>query len=625
MIGRVIQDRYEIRQELGQGGMATVFLAQDRQLDRLVAIKILHPHLARQEYAVERFHREATTVARLRHPNIIEIFDYSGLEASEPYIVMEYVEGWTLSRILKAYRLGACELVACVFHQVVLALEHAHGQGIIHRDLKPENIMIGKDGRLKLMDFGIARVLEASTLTMTGSILGSPAYMSPEHATGKNIGFHSDIFSLGSIVYQMTTGQPPFDGMNPHVVLKQIIEGDHVDGRMIEPTLSNEFNQILERCLAVDLQTRYATVEPLVKDLHHYLEQAGIRNSNEMMRKLFMNLQEFPTQYRDELITRLRSEAKQDFQTQPMRALQRYQRLLAFLPDDEEANERVEQILRRQRREEMLKTAFRLIGGGALACVLVLGVVYVAFPGLFSNKGDGVSAAEQGLPPVNELREATPQTGPMSEEPTPDWFSEYPVSWPDGEDEVNLKPTLRLVGDRPIRRTNEMRARLMPVNPLLASADGDAEPEPMEGTLTLQVGSWAKVFIDDAYVGDFPEQRSFSLTGGVHRIRLENPAFEPLTENVRVNEDGQSITLRRKMVIRPAVLNVVYPHPAVIWVNGRQRGSTPDSPPINIRVAKETTVTVELRRPDGPPLRTSLSIAPGRQVRFEPSDAEGMP
>src|SRR5207237_7288085 len=174
-----------------------VYRAQDETLKRVVAIKVLHQHLAAEPESKARLEREAQAVAKLRHDNILEIFDYSGLDSQSAYIVTEFIDGQTLKQFLTGHPLRHPELAALISIEVCRALAHAHGVGVLHRDVKPENIMIREDGLLKLMDFGISQIVDAQRMTVTGQLLGSPAYMAPEHVEGRPLDFRTDVFSVG--------------------------------------------------------------------------------------------------------------------------------------------------------------------------------------------------------------------------------------------------------------------------------------------------------------------------------------------------------------------------------------------------------------------------------------------
>ena len=213
-IGQIIKERYEIIQLLGEGGMSYVYKANDKQLKRTVAIKTLKPNYVQQEKFVERFKREAQTAANLNHPNIVQIFDW-GI-GDEPFFVMEYIEGNTLTSIIAKRRTISLNDVLFIGAQVSSGLQAAHSKGLVHRDIKPGNIMITPEGKVKVTDFGIVSLQnEESDITKTGSILGTASYISPEQAQGKPVSKESDLYSLGTVLYELITGTPPFEGDTP--------------------------------------------------------------------------------------------------------------------------------------------------------------------------------------------------------------------------------------------------------------------------------------------------------------------------------------------------------------------------------------------------------------------------
>ena len=214
MIGRVFDDRYEVVRKLGSGGMADVYLANDRLLGRQVALKILSTRYAHDEQFVERFRREASSAAGLNHPNIVQIYDRGEAEGTY-YIAMEYLEGRSLKEIIVKYAPLSPELLVSVSVQILEALRFAHRRDVIHRDIKPQNIIVDNEGRVKVTDFGIARAGSASTMTEAGSILGTAHYLSPEQAQGQPVEAASDLYSLGVVMYEMATGQPPLRRRQP--------------------------------------------------------------------------------------------------------------------------------------------------------------------------------------------------------------------------------------------------------------------------------------------------------------------------------------------------------------------------------------------------------------------------
>ena len=278
-VGEVL-DKYELLERVGQGGMAVVYRGLDRSLKRVVAVKILHKHLSDYQEARDRFEREAQAVAKLRHENILEIFDYSGAEDAKAvgssYIVTEFIDGRTLKQAVTDRPIAFPEIGAMVVLQVARALAHAHSVGILHRDVKPENIMVRADGVVKLMDFGISHMVDLERLTVTGQLLGSPAYMAPEHVEGRPLDFRTDVFAVGIVLYQLTTGRLPFEGKNPHEVLKRIAECKFVDPRQLNPRIGNRLGRIILKAMAARPDDRYAAIGELVVALEGYLEECGL-------------------------------------------------------------------------------------------------------------------------------------------------------------------------------------------------------------------------------------------------------------------------------------------------------------------------------------------------------------
>jgi branched-chain amino acid transport system substrate-binding protein len=266
--------KYEIRAEIGRGGMGTVYLGYDPLLDRRVAIKVLAPHLVWEQNFVERFLREARAAARLKHPNIVTIYDV-GQEGSWYYFVMEYIEGQTLAEVIKRRGAMAPAEVMAVLRPLADALDYAHRQGLVHRDIKPGNVVVGPAGQVTLTDFGIARAAQEVRLTTTGALVGTPEYMSPEQAMGEEVDQRTDQYSLGVVAYEMLTGRVPFGGTTPHGVLyKQVHEPPPPISR-VRPELPAGVEAALQQALAKEPGQRYATVTAFVEALSQALAGKG--------------------------------------------------------------------------------------------------------------------------------------------------------------------------------------------------------------------------------------------------------------------------------------------------------------------------------------------------------------
>jgi len=266
LVGQTL-GQYQIVEELGRGGMAVVYKAYQRSLNRYVAIKVLPPQLAFDEQFAQRFVREAQGAAALHHPSIVTIHDINR-EGDINFIVMEYLQGETLEQLLQSGPLPPPRIVHIV-SQVADALEHAHRQRLIHRDVKPSNIMVDEqqNDRVTLMDFGLVRAAEGTDLTRTGTIIGTPEYMSPEQAEGAHVDQRTDIYSLGVVVFKMLTGQVPFSRSTPHAVLIAHITQDPPSITSINPSLSLAVEAVVHKAMAKDPQARYERATELARDL----------------------------------------------------------------------------------------------------------------------------------------------------------------------------------------------------------------------------------------------------------------------------------------------------------------------------------------------------------------------
>jgi eukaryotic-like serine/threonine-protein kinase len=249
---QVVDTRYRAIELLGSGGMAEVYLAHDAVLDRDVALKVLSRRYADDDEVIERFRSEARSAAALSHPNIVSIYDRGETEDGTYYIVMEYVAGGILSERILRVGPFPTPTAAAVAIQVAEALEEAHRRGIVHRDVKPQNILVTESGDVKVADFGIARAASSATLTRTGIVLGSVHYMSPEQALGLHVGPRSDLYSLGAVLYEMLTGEPPYDAENPISIAMKHVDGFLRPPQEVDPSISEGMNAITVRLLAKD-------------------------------------------------------------------------------------------------------------------------------------------------------------------------------------------------------------------------------------------------------------------------------------------------------------------------------------------------------------------------------------
>src|ERR1700728_1314404 len=273
---RVFSARYQLNHLIALGGMAEIYRARDRLLDRPVALKVLFPELSVDRSFVERFRREAQAAANLSHPNIVPVFDW-GEDTGTYFIVMEFIDGRPLSSILKTAGPLSAERTADIAAPVAAALGYAHKHGVVHRDVKPGNVLITDDGQVKVTDFGIARAVNTEeSLTQTGAVMGTATYFSPEQAEGMGVDARTDIYSLGVVLFEMVTGRPPFMGDTPVAVASKHVRENPPTPREINPGVPPDLEAIILKCLAKSPDHRYATGDDLRIDLLRFREGRAV-------------------------------------------------------------------------------------------------------------------------------------------------------------------------------------------------------------------------------------------------------------------------------------------------------------------------------------------------------------
>lgn len=272
MTNRIINKRYEIKEKLGSGGMADVYLAFDTVLNREVAIKILREDLNNNPVALLRFKREANAGSGLNHPNVVEIYDV-GEDDNIQYIVMEYIKGSTAKELI--FRRGSLDLEEAIDFMLQLSqgVSKAHAQGIVHRDIKPQNILVTPDGTIKISDFGIAQAGDALQLTKADSVMGSVHYLAPELVRGEKASLQSDIYAMGIIFYEILVGEPPFDGEMPVEIAMKQLKDDTPSVQDFNANIPNSIVNIINRATAKNVMNRYLTVDEMINDLQTALSE----------------------------------------------------------------------------------------------------------------------------------------------------------------------------------------------------------------------------------------------------------------------------------------------------------------------------------------------------------------
>ncbi len=539
LVGRQI-GRYRILEELGSGGMSVVYKGLDTALDREVAVKVLHPHLAGKEESRRRLAREAKAVARLHHPNILEVFDFSAEGADNAFLVTEYVRGRTLKDYVDELgRMEPPELAAMVVHEIAAALAHAHEEGVIHRDLKPENVMVREDGLLKLMDFGIARLLDIEErMTVTGALVGSPAHMAPEIIEGQEAGPAADIFSLGTILYALVVGRLPFTASNATATLKRILDGNYEDPRQRVPTLSDELADICATCLARDPGRRYAHAGQLRDALGDYLAGLGFARVGEELASFFADPPSYQKLMRPRIIaTRLERGERLLAEKRTSKALACLNQVLAL----DATNARALALLKGLERERRLKQwrARGLKLGAGLLIVAGLGV------GLHLFQRSRQPRAPDFLPGIEPTSVVPPTPAPEAKkEPAPE------------QPQVTTPTALAMVEPAPARRppTRVEPARLAPV------------------PISILVRPYGTIRVDNGQPSPQPlAQHALEVTPGRHTVTISCDYCEDARETIEVRPGAENV-FRLRALLKPSRLSFQYePADATVRVGSETR------------------------------------------------------
>ncbi len=589
-------DRYELLEEVGSGGMAVVYRGRDSALDREVAVKLLHPHLAARAESRARFSREARAVARLSHPNIVEIYDYAGDAALESFLVTEFVRGRTLRVFFEQVGVPLPELGVLLARALADALAHAHAAGVIHRDLKPENVLMLEDGErraVKLADFGIARIVTSDErMTLTGALVGSPNHMAPEIIEGREATARSDLFSLGTILYLLATGRLPFAAPNPTATLRRVIEGRYDDPRAISPLVSDELAAVVARALAIEPQERYASAAELREALDGLLAEVGLDRPGEELAAYLSDPAAYAGALPARLVRTLGEAAEQALRDgASARALRLWNRVLALDP----GNQQVLAALRRlEGRARLWRAAARLgLASGALMVAALVALAAYAFrppPRPVAPPAPEPTAAALVAPP------ATP--APPPGEPGPEPGSE-------------LGPRTAGQPPRPAARA----------------------PAAAPATVLVLVRPYAqRALLDGVEIARGVQQVRVELERGrAHRLEVLHDCCTPFVRDFPAQEAiPQPLELKVPLQPRPALLRVQADPRAQVYVGGRRVGTAEESQraPIPIAVPAdadspyEGDTEIRIEAPGRPVFSTSARVRAGAEVTVVAPDSE---
>lgn len=339
---------YDSLEQIGVGGMAAVYKARKVSIDKVVAIKVLFPYLAGDTSFIERFQREAKAAARIQHENIVNVIDFGDSDGSY-FIVMEYYEGQTLEDILKTQRALPVDIAVLVLLEVCYGLDSAHSQSIVHRDIKPGNIIYTNQGGIKIADFGLAKKSDSATLiTQHGKVIGTPAYMSPEQAAGRNVGHQSDIFSLGVVAYDLFCQQKPFEGASYSEVLEKIQTHQPLAIGHFNPLVQPDFDRIVSRMLEKNVADRYQSITEVIADIEKSMEKFRITRDRRRLSSFIKDPEAYEKVFKEKTVARCLSQGAffmQQGRSHLDEAILEFKRILFVDPSNDRAKKNLDKIM----------------------------------------------------------------------------------------------------------------------------------------------------------------------------------------------------------------------------------------------------------------------------------------
>jgi serine/threonine-protein kinase len=543
--------------------MAAVYRGRDTALDREVAVKLLHPHLASAPESRARFSREARAVARLSHPSIVEIFDYAGDTAVESFLVTEFVRGRTLRAYEHEVGFGHPEIAILLGRALADALVHAHSAGVIHRDLKPENVLVAEGDRpaVKLADFGIARILASDErMTMTGALVGSPHHMAPEIVEGREADARSDLFSLGTILYWLATGKLPFAAANPTAILRRVLEGDFEDPRLADPRVPDPLGDLVVRLLSVEPERRPGSAAEVREALDRLLAECGLERPDEELHAFLRDPPGYRAAFPARAVAALSARGDAALASGlKARALGYYARVLAIDPGNPTVPAKLARLTRRRRARRV--AAWGSAGAGLLVAAALLATVL--------GRGATATVATRAIvgPPGTSTATSSPSPSP----------SPSPSSISDANPDPAVSPTLDASGGvapPPVpaaRPPGAVASTPTPPRPRGASAPLTA--------LSVHVRPYAqRALLDGVEIARGEQLVRFGLAPGArHVIQIEHACCAPFVREITAEEAAQVGELRVPLEPRPARLRVEGDPRTRVYVEGRLVGTAAES------------------------------------------------
>lgn len=515
--------KFDVIEEIGHGGMATVYRATDKRLGREVAVKVIHPHLRDSKEVVSRFNTEARAVAKLRHPNIVEVFDVSEADEPEQYLVAELIRGTTLRKLLQKHGAMPAEVAAALSLELLAAIAHANAADVVHRDIKPENVLIehkpppheGDRVVVKLTDFGIAKLLDAQGVTSTGQVLGSPAHMAPEQIEGGEVDARADVFGMGVLLYECMVGHLPFEGNNPAQVLRRVLDGLYPEAQKERPVVGARWSRLLDHALAHEPGARFTDANAMREAILGELGRLGIVAPKRELEAWLDDPEAYAKTHAPRMIDRLCAlGAEEQKAGDALGAAADYNRALAQAPDDAKLIRIVAGMQRAQARAALARRA-------AIALLLMVGL--------------GAAAFAIG----RIVRESAARTRPTAS--TVATVAPPPTTTPSASASA---PAPSASASAPIV--------LKPIVPLLVQS-----AKPVERTITLDLVPPFSVsmVLDGAPAQQVSAGQALTLDGKAHTLVFDCPVCKSAERDVPAGTDDMTLSVR--VPIKDATLEIV--------------------------------------------------------------------
>lgn len=582
--------RYQLTEELGRGGMATVFACQDTKLKRTVAVKVLHPHLLDDLKYRSRFRREAESIARLDHPHIVDVYDILEIEDEFLAIVMEYVDGPSLAELIEQSAPVPPELAIELLLPILDGLGAAHELGIIHRDIKPANILIDAEGQPRLSDFGIAHVTGDTTLTKTGSVIGSPAFMAPEMADGGPIDQRIDLFSLGAILFLMVTASMPFAGESAPTLLRNISEGRRDRADLVHGPVGRDFADLIEEIMSTDRDERPESARIIADRLQRFLQTSMDQERPDLMRWI-KDLEGYPSklerQISDHLLRRAGDAVEQN---DTHCALPLLERLIAIDPSHSEAINLLDHLHRDGLKRRVLY--------GAVTLTALLGIAGLAYIGFHPASDDEPS----------ENRTAEPRevdTATESELAVTDILAGHAHSLSALQaryrgheiEKASSKLTLE-IGQGADEDNRDEIAPPDSIEPMVhpeeveqfPTDDAEISPPETESIRFRLIPASATLRVDELELDAMDAARGIALPHGEHRIVTQGPGAQPKEQSLLVNADTET---ERTIVLnwKDGYIRLLVDRDALVWLDDK-------ATPTAVEAGQEKLMTVPFGRAD---------------------------